>query len=95
MEIPENEVGREVGALERHGQTVIASLILVAVIWVGKTVTDQQATLATLLSRLVNVERALDNFESRFYPRDVAEADKETTHIRLREIERRLGKLER
>lgn len=77
-----------VAGIERHLQSIIATLILAAVLWVGKSVTDQQATLATVLSRLDAVEKRFDAMDSKF-------ALKESSDFRFQALEQRVGQLER
>ena len=74
--------------IERHAQSIIAILILTAVLWVGKSVTDQQATLATVLSRLDSVEKRFDAMDSKY-------ALKESSDIRFVSLERRISEVER
>ena len=51
---------------ERHGQTVIAALILAAIIWVGKSVTDLSGTMGVVLNRLSNLEQQISLMDERF-----------------------------
>ncbi len=51
---------------ERHGQTIIAALILAAIIWVGKSVTDLSRTMGVVLNRLDTLETSIAAMDQRF-----------------------------
>lgn len=56
----------ERSAIERHAQTIIASLVLAAVIWVGKSLTDVTQSIAVMITRLDTLDRKIEQMETRF-----------------------------
>lgn len=51
---------------ERHGQTLIAALILAAILWVGKSLTDLSGTMGVVLNRLDTLETSIAAMDQRF-----------------------------
>lgn len=72
-------------AWERHGQTIIAALILGAIVWVGKNVTDLTGTMGVVLNRISNLETSIAAMDERFDRYQTkAEARAATENSRLR-----------
>lgn len=87
----------EASSWERHGQTIIAALILAAIIWVGKSVTDLSGTMGVVLNRISNLEVSIANMDERFDRYQTkAEAAAQWENRRLRDqiIERRIDGIE-
>lgn len=88
----------QAGAWERHGQTLIAALILAAIIWVGKSVTDLTGTMGVVVNRLDNLEAKLTSMDQRFdkyQTKSQAQAEKENQLLRESMIDARLKSLEK
>lgn len=86
-----------VNAWERHGQTVIAALILAAIIWVGKSVTDLSGTMGVVLNRLGNLEHqinAMDERFDRYQTKTEAFSAREAQDLRNQIIHSRIDSLE-
>lgn len=84
-------------ALERHGQTLIAALILAAIIWVGKSITDLSGTMGVVLSRLDTLENSIASMDQRFdryQTKAEAKAQFENQKLRNQIIESRLNAIE-
>lgn len=82
---------------ERHGQTLIAALILAAIIWVGKSLTDLSGTMAVVLNRLDTLETsiaAMDQRFDRYQTKAEAEAQRENQRLRNQIIEGRINAIE-
>lgn len=89
--------GGNASTWERHGQTIIASLILVAIIWVGKSVTDLTRTMGVVLNRLDTLEVSIAAMDQRFDRYQTkAEATSQRENLRLinRILEGRIEGLE-
>jgi len=72
-------------AWERHGQTIIAALILGAIVWVGKNVTELTGTMGVVLNRISNLETSIASMDERFDRYQTkAEARSATENNRLR-----------
>jgi len=85
-------------AWERHGQTIIAALILAAIIWVGKGITDLTGTMGVVLNRIQNIENTISAMDERFdkyQTKREAENAKETQLLRDKMIHARIDALER
>lgn len=77
-------------AWERHGQSLIAALILAAIVWVGKNVTELTGTMGVVLNRMSNLENsiaAMDERFDRYQTKAQAASDKENDRLRFRMIE--------
>jgi hypothetical protein len=86
-----------VTAWERHGQTITAGLILAAIIWVGKEITDLTGTMGVVLNRIQNIESTIAAMDERFdkyQTKREAEAAKENQMLRDQMIHSRLDALE-
>lgn len=82
---------------ERHGQTVIAALILAAIIWVGKSVTDLSGTMGVVLNRLSNLEQQISLMDERFdryQTKSEALSAREAQDLRNQIIHSRIDSLE-
>lgn len=82
---------------ERHGQSLIAALILAAIIWVGKGITDLTGTMGVVLNRIQNIETtiaAMDERFDRYQTKREAESAKETQLLRDKMIHARIDALE-
>lgn len=87
----------ESGTWERHGQTIIAALILAAIIWVGKSVTDMSGTMGVVLNRLDTLERSIATMDERFdryQTKAEAAANRENQRLRNQIMEGRLDSVE-
>lgn len=85
------------GAWERHGQTIIAALILAAIIWVGKSVTDLSSTMGVVLNRISNLENsiaAMDERFDRYQTKAEAAAVAENQRLRYQMIDARISAIE-
>ena len=72
-------------AWERHGQTIIAALVLGAIVWVGKNVTELTGTMGVVLNRISNLETSIASMDERFGRYQTkAEARSATENNRLR-----------
>lgn len=83
---------------ERHGQSLIAALILAAIIWVGKGITDLTGTMGVVLNRIQNIETTIDSMDERFdkyQTKREAENAKETQLLRDKMIHSRIDALEK
>lgn len=91
------EVRSESGTWERHGQTIIAALILAAIIWVGKSVTDMSGTMGVVLNRLDTLERSIATMDERFdryQTKAEAAANRENQRLRNQIMDGRLDSVE-
>lgn len=82
---------------EKHGQTIIAALILAAIIWVGKSVTDMSGTMGIVLNRLDTLETSIANMDERFdryQTKAEAAANRENQRLRNQIMEGRLDSVE-
>jgi len=82
---------------ERHGQTLIAALILAAIIWVGKSLTDLSGTMGVVLNRLDTLESsiaAMDQRFDRYQTKAEAAAQRENQKLRNQIIESRIDAIE-
>ena len=50
--------------MERHGQSIIAAIMLALLVWVGKTVSTQTVDYAVLLSKVSSIEARFDRMEA-------------------------------
>lgn len=76
---------KDLSAWERHGQTIIAALILAAIVWVGKNVTELTGTMGVVLNRISNLETSISAMDERFDRYQTkAEARAEGENQRLR-----------
>ncbi len=85
-------------AWERHGQTVIAALILGAILWVGKSITELSGTMGVVLNRLEVLERqitAMDERFDRYQTKSEARSQVEAQALRDRLIHSRIDTLEK
>lgn len=83
---------------ERHGQTVIAALILASIIWVGKSVTDMSGTMGVVLNRLANLELQITSMDERFdryQTKSEAKAQQDNQALRNEMLDARITGLER
>ena len=86
-----------VSTWERHGQTIIAALILAAIIWVGKSVTDMSGTMGVVLNRLANLElqiTAMDERFDRYQTKSEAKAQQENQDLRNEIMDSRVRNIE-
>lgn len=82
---------------ERHGQTIIAALILAAIIWVGKSVTELSGTMGVVLNRISNLESSIASMDERFdryQTKAEAAAQRENRRLRDQIMESRINGLE-
>lgn len=82
---------------ERHGQTIIAGLILAAIIWVGKEITDLTGTMGVVLNRIQNIENTIAAMDERFdkyQTKSEALSAKETQLLRDKMINSRIDAIE-
>lgn len=82
---------------EKHGQTVIAALILAAIIWVGKSVTELSGTMGVVLNRLDTLETSISAMDERFdryQTKAAAVSERENQRLRNQIMESRLDGLE-
>ncbi|ADP96441.1 hypothetical protein [Marinobacter adhaerens] len=90
--------GGDISTWERHGQTIIAGLILGAIIWVGKSVTDLTNTMGVVVNRLDTLEASIATMDERFDKYQTkAEAASQRENMRLinQILEGRIEGLER
>jgi len=83
---------------ERHGQSLIAALILAAIIWVGKGITDLTGTMGVVLNRIQNIEHTIAAMDERFdkyQTKREAESAKETQLLRDKMLHSRIDALEK
>lgn len=64
--------------LERHAQTIVGAVVLALVLWVGKTLNEQNLSIAVLNERVVSMQQQLSVFanfmkEPRFTENDYKE----------------------
>lgn len=96
---PKSDTGRvsDTSSWERHGQTIIAALILAAIIWVGKSVTEMSGTMGVVLNRISNLETSIANMDERFdryQTKAEAAAQRENRRLRDQIIESRINGIE-
>ncbi len=96
---PKSETVRnnDSSSLERHGQTIIAGLILASIIWVGKEITDLTGTMGVVLNRISNLETSIANMDERFdryQTKAEAAAQRENRRLRDQIIESRINGIE-
>jgi len=80
------EADKDINAWERHGQTIIAALILAAIVWVGKNVTELTGTMGVVLNRISNLETsiaAMDERFDRYQTKAEARAERENQRLRF------------
>jgi len=90
--------GGDISSWERHGQTIIAGLILAAIVWVGKSVTDLSGTMGVVLSRLDTLEAnisAMDERFDRYQTKAEAASQRENMRLINQILEGRIESLER
>jgi len=83
---------------ERHGQTVIAGLILAAIIWVGASVADLSSTMGVVVNRLSTLEASIASMDERFdryQTKSEAFAQRENWLLRQQMIESRIKSIEK
>lgn len=95
----------KLNAWERHGQTIIAGLILAGIIWVakeinivGKDVVDVRSTVSVVSTRLDAMEKSLADIDERFdkyQTKREAELNKETQQLRDKMLHGRIDALEK
>lgn len=61
--MPEEKERRKVGQFERHGQSVVAGLILLSLAWVGATLNAQVTANAVLTEKLEQLETKFASME--------------------------------
>lgn len=91
------------GAWERHGQTIIAGLILAAILWTGNTMmklndglSDLNGTVGVVLNRIGNLEKQLGLMDERFdryQTVNQAQAERANFDLRIQMIDSRLDTL--
>lgn len=89
--------GGDISTWERHGQTIIAALILGAIVWVGKSVTDLTNTMGVVLNRLDTLEvsiAAMDERFDRYQTKSEAAAQRENSRLINQILEGRIQGLE-
>jgi len=89
--------GGNISSLERHGQTIIAGLILASIIWVGNSVAALSGTMGVVINRLQNLELSIAAMDERFDRYQTkAQAVSEMENIRLvnKILDRRIESIE-
>lgn len=92
---------RNTSVLERHFATVVTSLILIAILWVGDTVLEQGKQQIKLVgamnlmnSEITHLKELLKVSSNDQYTRSNAEADKAKYDLLIAELNRRVSNLE-
>lgn len=90
------------GTLERHAQTVLVSLVILLIGWVGVSITELRDTVQSirgdvlLVSERVNLmQKQIDLTTNTLYTTSQAAADLRLRDQRIEENARRIGDLER
>lgn len=84
-------------AIERHAQTVIASIILGLAAWTTVTVADLTTKTAVLVTRVGNLETRLADFRHNLtdrYRKGDAQRDLKLRDRRLDSLEKRMDRIE-
>ena len=84
----------DISTLEKHGQTLIASAILISMTWMGSVLMNTNTDIKVLAEKVAGIERQMVAASVDRYTSKDAEASQRTANQRFSSIEYRLKKLE-
>lgn len=88
-------VDDDISVMERHGQTILALVILAAITWTGNTLISTNTDIKVLTEKVGNLENQLTVAAASQYTINQAIAETKRIDEKFINIERRLNNLEK